>query len=514
MSEKRIVVDIADLYLYTNNPRFEDIADSQRDAILKLVEQQADKIIKLANDIAENGLSALDSIAIMRDDEHHYIVREGNRRITAIKLLSQPNIVEGIKGVYEKFKYLNKIFTKNPIISVECVLFDDENKLNKWIELRHTGENGGVGLTTWNTMQKRRFDESLGNRSLATDAVDFIINNDKIDKNIKDNLHKISITNLERLFSDPYVKAELGISYKLGEPFIVDTENSDKFLLFDYVLRDMIFNANFKVSIIYNKENRKDYINTVKNAVFSVESNNAVNKPIRNSDIIVKPIGNTSNSNIESLMQTQISDYSNNSIDNDSGKKNIIATDNPLVNDSGTATSIPVQNADITSGISKNNSIPAKTTVKAVPLSTARKTLIPSGYKLSIKQPRLNKIYNELKSLSIDDFPNAGAVLFRIFVELGFDYYASIKNINSYSKEKDSLTEKNRKVSTYMKNNNIITDKECKTIEMLSSVPQDKTSINTFNAYVHNGDASPISTDLKIAWDTIGDFIFKLYSSI
>lgn len=229
MAEQRIEVDIADLCLYTNNPRFSDIADSQRDAILKLVEQQRDKIVKLAQDIAENGLSALDTIAIVKVDEKQYVVREGNRRVTAIKLLSQPSILEGVtvsgvKNVYDKFKQLNKLFIKNPITSIECVLFDDENKLNRWIELRHTGENDGVGLTTWNAMQKRKFDESLGNRSLATDAVDFIMNCDKVSQSLKDNLYKISITNLERLFSDPYVKSELGISYKSGEPFIVEAD--------------------------------------------------------------------------------------------------------------------------------------------------------------------------------------------------------------------------------------------------------------------------------------------------
>jgi hypothetical protein len=51
MSERRLVIDVTELYLYTKNPRYEDIADNQRDAILKLVEEQADKIFKLASDI-------------------------------------------------------------------------------------------------------------------------------------------------------------------------------------------------------------------------------------------------------------------------------------------------------------------------------------------------------------------------------------------------------------------------------------------------------------------------------
>lgn len=400
MAEQRIMVDIAELYLYTNNPRFEDIADNQRDAILKLVEHHPDKIVKLASDIAENGLSFLETIAIKKNDQQYYIVREGNRRITAIKLLSQPSIVEGLKNTYDKFKQLNKKFVKNPITSIECVLFDDENKLNRWIELRHAGENGGVGLTTWTAMQKRRFDESLGNRSLAIDAVDFIMKSDRIEQNLKDNLHKISITNLERLFGDPYVKSELGIFYKQGEPFIVDTENIKTFTLFRYVMNDIIFNSKFKVALIYNKDNRKDYISSAKTKVLGKSNTNT-------------------NTNTNTNSKTGSGDSSTNTESNVND-----------ANNSGAKSTTPNNNSS-GSGASANRN-QTKANVKPVPLSTSRKVLIPSSYKLSVKHHRLNIIYNELKSLNVDEYPNAVAVLFRTFVELSFDHYANIKKVNNY----------------------------------------------------------------------------------
>lgn len=67
---------------------------------------------------------------------------------------------------------------------------------------------------------------------------------------------------------------------------------------------------------------------------------------------------------------------------------------------------------------------------KVIPI--IRNTLIPTNCVFTIKQSRLNKIYHELKSINIDDFENAVAVLFRVFLEGSLDYYLAIKNIGNY----------------------------------------------------------------------------------
>ena len=49
------------------------------------------------------------------------------------------------------------------------------------------------------------------------------------------------------------------------------------------------------------------------------------------------------------------------------------------------------------------------------PSSLRRLTLIPSDCRIKIKKTRINDIYKELKSLMVEDFPNAAAILFRVF---------------------------------------------------------------------------------------------------
>ena len=66
---------------------------------------------------------------------------------------------------------------------------------------------------------------------------------------------------------------------------------------------------------------------------------------------------------------------------------------------------------------------------KIVKKTTPRKTLIPTEFIISISHQKVNLIYDELKKLKVDDYRNAVAVLFRVFLELSVDHF--IKNKSS-----------------------------------------------------------------------------------
>ena len=54
----------------------------------------------------------------------------------------------------------------------------------------------------------------------------------------------------------------------------------------------------------------------------------------------------------------------------------------------------------------------------------ARKYLIPSDFKPTIKQKRLKEIYEELRSIPVEEYPNAVSMMFRCFVDLAvWDFY-------------------------------------------------------------------------------------------
>mgnify|MGYP000944436713 CR=1 FL=1 len=60
-----------------------------------MITEQENKLVNLAEDIINNGLNPSDIpiVTPSADDEKAYVVLEGNRRVTAIKLIIQPDLV-------------------------------------------------------------------------------------------------------------------------------------------------------------------------------------------------------------------------------------------------------------------------------------------------------------------------------------------------------------------------------------------------------------------------------------
>lgn len=81
------------LFVNTENYRFEPLT-SQKEAIDKMIEDQGEKLYNLASDIMEFGLSPVDLIQVtLSGEENKYIVLEGNRRVTSLKLLNNPSLI-------------------------------------------------------------------------------------------------------------------------------------------------------------------------------------------------------------------------------------------------------------------------------------------------------------------------------------------------------------------------------------------------------------------------------------
>lgn len=103
-------IPLANLTLNIENPRFEMVG-SQREAILTMLDNQGDKLVRLAEDIIENQLNPTDIISVSPHEklEKQYNVLEGNRRITALKLLNNPELIpEKNKSLLNKFRKLNE----------------------------------------------------------------------------------------------------------------------------------------------------------------------------------------------------------------------------------------------------------------------------------------------------------------------------------------------------------------------------------------------------------------------
>jgi hypothetical protein len=91
-------IDIDNLRLDHDNPRI-PVADSQREALQKIIEDQGVKLVNLAESIVSEGLSPMDRLLVLRDSPTGkiYHVLEGNRRLAALKVLKNSAVLTALE---------------------------------------------------------------------------------------------------------------------------------------------------------------------------------------------------------------------------------------------------------------------------------------------------------------------------------------------------------------------------------------------------------------------------------
>ena len=145
--------------------------------------------------------------------------------------------------------------------------------------------------------------------------------------------------------------------------------------------------------------------------------------------------------------------------------------------------------------------------------------LVPKNLVLHINNPKLNKIFEELKQIPVRTCPNASSVLLRVFLELSVDAYLEkydlVKNnaITACSSG-ESLQGKVGKVLNHMTQLGIMSNDLSKGIRSEINDKNSVLSIESLNAYVHNEFFYPKADNLIIGWDNIETFFVLLWESI
>lgn len=436
---------ISNLLLDVENPRH-DVLANQREALKEMMDVQGDKLIKLAGDIVEAGINPAElSIVIPhKDEKKKYVVLEGNRRITALKLLSETSLTDRSqnRSLKKKFKEMSETFRHNLIDRISCVVFEHREDAARWIRLMHTGENQGIGRVDWDAGSVARFSQGFGKSSRSLQAIEFVKRNARLNKQTQENLSSIAITNMDRLLNDPTVLDVLGLRVEAGE-LRTNFPKEEVLKGLTRLVKDLA-NKTINVNKIRSKGDRGDYIETFK--------------------------------------RTEIP----------SKKK--------VTEETWTLNSAPSPISTARPGGGK----------KSKPLSTKRSKLIPPDVVIRIDDRRINAIYRELKKLNVNDFPNAGAVMLRVFLEMTLDHYLDKNPIRGVT-DNSSLSKKLQNIGEKLLAEKKINKQQLKPINTAVSSPNGIFSTNTFNAYVHNRHFTPIPNELKLTWDRMEPFMQKIW---
>jgi len=471
-------ISIDQLLLDLENPRHSILQD-QDDAMNEMINNQGNKLINLARDILENGTSPMENIGVMLDEEDptKYVVLEGNRRIAAIKLLNDPTLAsKGGKSSLAKFFNENSLkFRQNPIYEVFCTIFDERKDASHWIKVRHTGEIGGIGIVSWDNPAISRYNENLGKPQLVLQLIEFVKKYANLDEATKQNITKGRYyTSVQRLIDSPDVRYSFGMRIE-NEKLEFELPTNQVIKGLTKIVTDFA-NKKKKVADIYNSETIKSYLDSF-----------ASDELPRRRTQLPLPLNTQSTPIQTTTTQPPITPPTN-------ASTNIVQPGNQPIQ-----TPAPPANPPIISTPSK----------KSIPPSTNRTKLIPPSCILKVNHSRINNIYQELRKIEVDEFPNAVAIMLRVFLELSLEEYAKIKSIR-FPKD-PSLAQKFQSVSDYLVNNNLMSYNELKSVRVAYSSQDALFSVNTLHAYIHNKDFAPNPNYLKITWDNLQKFFTTMW---
>ncbi len=206
---KKITIPLNQLLVNHQNPRFEPVK-SELQAIDLMISKIGVKIYNLAKDIAEHGLNPSKRLMVINVDDNKYVSLEGNRRLVALKLLHQPDLIKDDQ-LRQKFVELKMNSGTSLLSEIDCAVFNDRESAYRWVNLEHTGLNDGVGILGWDSEQRQRFIAQYSGKKLSRSvqlmdyAEDNGISNEKIDS-----------TTLDRLLATAKIREFIGVDFPNG----------------------------------------------------------------------------------------------------------------------------------------------------------------------------------------------------------------------------------------------------------------------------------------------------------
>jgi hypothetical protein len=212
---EHLELSIDELLLDEDNPRLGSV-NSQSSALEAIIHLNEAHFRALMLSIKDNGLDPGDSFYVIESNGgEDFIVLEGNRRLSALMVLNNPDVLDGTEVPETIKKSLVRAaagFDRTKIEPIRCVKFEHREDANEWIYRRHTGTADGEGRIQWGPLEIQRFS---GDRSIL-DVIDFIGRNadysDDEWASTKSAIESRKSSNLARLLESAPGRKHLGLS--------------------------------------------------------------------------------------------------------------------------------------------------------------------------------------------------------------------------------------------------------------------------------------------------------------
>lgn len=209
---------MSDLYVNPDNYRYVEEVQDKVSAVIAMfkvnVGDSKKEMLTLANDIIADGLNPFEMpIVCFDDDIGKYVVYDGNRRITCLKLMTQ---YKGNADVLAELPYVAEIYKLqyDGDNSIQCVVYNEANDAIHFLNKIHNDVNNGIGRNQWDSQAKMKANAAYGNKTKSYAIVEFLKKNQNTSTELLEKMKMNRwISKLERAISFSLFKGVYNIQF-------------------------------------------------------------------------------------------------------------------------------------------------------------------------------------------------------------------------------------------------------------------------------------------------------------
>lgn len=462
-------IPVAELLLDTDNPRIRH-GEDQNDCIARILRDR-ENFLNLLKDIAAQGLSP-EHVLVSKNAEGKWVVRDGNRRTTALKLLNRPEQCLPDQQLEQIVRRVAQGANGSIPSVLNCLACDDESAIMAYLERKHTGENAGIGQRTWSALLKSLFNLHVGTTDANKRAAQLVLWVEGHGLRVDDDF---PITNLSRaLTAETLELVGFGI---LNDKLIPTLPVPQAYALAARVISDV---ASGRVHV------RRD---DSEGSIYSTAAQLAYFQRVRTEVGPAIDRENTASGGSGPALPEEASAPPRPDGRNAPGGRSQEDPPSPPDADDDPAPPSP----------GRRPSAPATP-------SWERPCLFPRkhpGFGIPVGHTKVSNIITELRNLKVKETPLAVAMVFRTLVELSEDHYRTKHQIS----DGDTFTKRIARAADHMSTAGTLSDDQHQVVIRRSREDGGIMHATTLHKYVHSPDFHPNYQTLNSLWDELGCFV-------
>jgi ParB-like chromosome segregation protein Spo0J len=367
-------LSVASLHLDAKNPRLgrETTARAPRAIIQYLFEH--DKALEVAESIASRGYFPNESLLAI-EENGRYVIVEGNRRLAALKALREPGLLEG-PIVRQVERLARRLSDLQRIARVPVTIAPNRRATDRQIAGRHIG----APVLAWQAENRASF---------ILEKLEEGYDNDELRDDLGFTLADIQRARQTRAIAD------MARSLDLPEEIKAKLDNP----------RAKLFTT---LERVFDSSVGREYLKVEPDPDHGLRGTTTKGEFIRGFTKLVTDVALAKQSSRSLNKREDIEKYF----------ESWPPEDRPASKRGSFVPSEVIQGRSVASPSIKSESVPA-----AKRSQQESKTVLPRDLKVRFGNDRLIDIRRELTKLKRADFPNAGAVLLRVFFELSVIRY-------------------------------------------------------------------------------------------